>query len=58
MVEKQLLHACLVDDDMREFAEPIGDILNRVCAFYFGAVLRARSPECGLVDPVGLIEQS
>ncbi len=55
-VEEEIVHARLVQDDMREFGEPILDVLDTAAA---GDRLRpdcVRLPEHRLVDPVALLQ--
>src|SRR4051794_30234329 len=50
------MNAHLVDDEVRELAEPIRGVLDPASPGDPGPVVGARPPERGLVDPVRLPE--
>src|SRR5258707_6066533 len=54
-LEVEIMHACLVQDDVRKHREPVFDILYSAVAndFIFRGVVRF--PECRLVDPIRLL---
>ena len=57
VVEQVLLQARLVDDEVRELRQAVLGVLDATGAHDPRAVLRRRTPEHGLVDPVGLADE-
>ncbi len=57
VVEQVLLQARLVDDDMRKLRQAVFGVLHAAGALDARAVLLRRTPEHGLVDPVGLPDE-
>ena len=57
VVEQVLLQAGLVDDDVRELRQAVLGVLDATGALDPRAVLLRRTPEDGLVDPVGLADE-
>ncbi len=57
-LEVEIMHACLVQDDVRKHREPVFDILYSAMAndFIFRGVVRF--PECRLVDPIRLLQHT
>ena len=53
-----LKETSLVDDHVREFGEPILDVLDAAGADDSGRIVRRWTPEHGLVDPVGFPGQA
>ena len=51
-----VMHAGLIEDDMRHFRQPVLDILDAAVAGQVFGPLRIGLPEGGLVDPVALLE--
>ena len=57
VVEKVLLHARLVHDEVRELGQVVRGVLNAAGAHDPRSVLLRRTPERGLVDPVALANE-
>ena len=51
------MHACLVDDHVRELGQVVLDVLDPPAADDLRPVLRVRLPEDRFVDPVRFLEQ-
>jgi hypothetical protein len=49
------MHARLIQDNVREFAEPVFDILDPAAADDIRPLVVIRLPERRLVDPIGLL---
>ena len=57
VLEQVLLQARLVDDDVREFGQPVLGVLDAPGALDVRAIARRRAPEHRLVHPIGLPDQ-
>ena len=57
-VEIEIMHARLVQNDMREFRQPVLDVLNPPAADNVVALFLVRLPECRLVDPAGFLRHA
>lgn len=57
-VEKAVMDARLVEDDVRKFRQPVLDVLHPAAADDLLRRLPVRLPERGLVDPIGLLQHA
>ncbi|MGY4505507.1 hypothetical protein ACVWYH_009464 [Bradyrhizobium sp. GM24.11] len=57
-VEKTVMDAGLVEDDMREFRQPVLDVLHPAAADDLLRRALVRLPERRLVDPIGFLQHA
>ena len=57
-IEVEVVHARLIEDDVREFGEPVLDVLNAVAPDQGPATDLVGFPEGKLVDPIGLLHDT
>ena len=57
-VEEEIVHARLIQNDMRKLRQPVLDILDPAAANDGVGLRRIRLPECRLVDPAGLLQHA
>ena len=57
-VEKEVMDARLVEDDMREFRQTVLDVLHPAAADDVRGLPFVRLPERGLVDPTGFLQHA
>ena len=57
-VEKAIMHARLVENDVREFRQPVLDVLHPAAADDVFGLAVVRLPERRLVDPIGLLQHA
>ncbi len=55
-VQIEIVHPCLIQNDMRKLRQPVFGVLHPSAAHDVLALLGVRLPECRLVDPAGLLQ--